>query len=91
MESRPAATRNFSAFMCVALPTPAELRLLKRPLLLVAGANDEYCPADELRAYGDSAAEVVILDGTDHYLWRREREAAAIVGDFADRTIASIL
>jgi alpha/beta superfamily hydrolase len=67
------------------LSTPAELRLLKRPLLLLAGANDEYCPADELRAYGDSAAEVVILEGTDHYLWRREREAAAIVGDFADR------
>ncbi len=26
------------------------------------------------------------MDGTDHYLWRREREAATIVGDFADRT-----
>jgi len=71
------------------LPTPAELRLLKRPLLLLAGANDEYCPADELRAYGEGLAEVVILDGTDHYLWRREREAATIVGDFADRMMTS--
>ena len=71
------------------LPTPAELRLLKRPLLFLAGANDEYCPADELRAYGEGVAEVVILDGTDHYLWRREREAAAIVGDFADRMLES--
>jgi alpha/beta superfamily hydrolase len=69
------------------LPTPAELRLLKRPLLLLAGANDEYCPTDELRAYGEGVAEVVILDGTDHYFWRREREAAAIVGDFADRVL----
>jgi alpha/beta superfamily hydrolase len=70
------------------MPTPSELRLLKRPLLLLAGANDEYCPADELRAYGEGVAEVVVLDGTDHYLWRREREAAAIVGDFADRALA---
>jgi alpha/beta superfamily hydrolase len=71
------------------MPAAAELRLLKRPLLLLAGANDEYCPADELRAYGEGVAEVVIMDGTDHYLWRREREAATIVGDFADRTVAS--
>jgi pimeloyl-ACP methyl ester carboxylesterase len=70
------------------MPDPSELRLLERPLLLLAGANDEYCPADELRAYGEGVAEVVIIDGTDHYLWRREREAAAIVGDFADRTLA---
>lgn len=71
------------------MPTAAELRLLKRPLLLLAGANDEYCPADELRAYGDGVAEVAIMDGTDHYLWRREREAAAIVGEFADRNLES--
>ncbi|MGH2679645.1 MAG: alpha/beta hydrolase [Actinomycetota bacterium] len=70
------------------MPSASELRLLKRPMLLLAGANDEYCPADELRSYGEAAADVVIMDGTDHYLWRREREAAAIVGDFADRVLA---
>jgi hypothetical protein len=32
-------------------------------------------------------AEVVVIEGTDHYLWRHEREAAAIVGDFADRVL----
>jgi uncharacterized protein len=69
------------------LPEPSELRRLKRPVLFLAGEHDEYCPADELRAYGEGVAEVVILDGTDHYLWRREREAAAIVGDFADRLL----
>jgi hypothetical protein len=71
------------------MPAAAELRLLNRRLLLIAGANDEYCPADELRAYGEGVAEVVIIDGTDHYLWRREREAATIVGDFADRNLGS--
>jgi alpha/beta superfamily hydrolase len=69
------------------LPEPAELRRLKRPVLFLAGELDEYCPADELRAYADDVAEVVILEGTDHYLWRREREAAEIVGDFADRVL----
>jgi uncharacterized protein len=67
------------------LPTPAELRLLKRPLLLLTGEHDEYCPAAELRAYGEGVAEVVIIENTDHYLWRHEREAAALVGAFADR------
>jgi hypothetical protein len=69
------------------LPAPAELRLLNRPALFLAGEWDEYCPADELRAYAEGVAEVVVLDGTDHYLWRREREAAAIVGDFANRAL----
>jgi hypothetical protein len=67
------------------LPDPAELRRLKRPVLFLAGEHDEYCPPDELRAYGDGVADVVIIQGTDHYLWRHERDAAAIVGDFADR------
>ena len=65
------------------LPDPSELRRLERPILFLTGERDEYCPADELRAYGADVAQVVILEGTDHYLGRREREAAAIVGDFA--------
>jgi alpha/beta superfamily hydrolase len=69
------------------MPAAAELRLVKRPMLFLAGANDEYCPADELRAYGEGVAEVVIMDGTDHYLWRRERAAATILGEFADRVL----
>jgi uncharacterized protein len=71
------------------LPEPAELRQLKRPMLFLAGEHDEYCPVDELRAYGHGVAEVVVVEGADHYLSRREREAAAIVGDFAARVVAS--
>ena len=70
------------------LPEAGELRRLKRPILFLAGEHDEYCPADELRAYGADVTDVVIIEGTDHYLWRHEREAAAIVGDFADRVMA---
>ncbi|HEV2951525.1 MAG TPA: hypothetical protein VGZ51_05440, partial [Actinomycetota bacterium] len=69
------------------MPAAAELRLLRRPVLFLAGDLDEYCPAAELGVYGKGVAEVVILHGTDHYLWRREREAAAIVGDFANRVL----
>ncbi len=68
------------------MPTAAELGSFARPALLLAGDGDEYCPPEDLRAYaaGFTAGRVEILSGTDHYLWRREREAAAIVGDFAD-------
>ena len=70
------------------LPTPAELRSLRRPLLFVAGSNDEFCPAEELRTYAaDAGAEVAILDGTNHYLWRREREAAGVIGGSVDRML----
>jgi alpha/beta superfamily hydrolase len=69
------------------LPEPDELRRLERPLLLLAGEHDEYCPPDELRAYGDGVAEVAIVDGVDHYLSRRERDAAANVGAFAARLV----
>jgi uncharacterized protein len=70
------------------LPDITELRRLKRPVLFLAGEHDEYCPADELRTYGEAAADVAIIEGTDHYLWRHEREAASIVGDFADRIMS---
>jgi alpha/beta superfamily hydrolase len=72
------------------LPSPEEVRAMRRPVLFLAGSSDEYCPADELRTYAKEAgAEVAILEGTNHYLWRREREAAALMGAFADGALAS--
>jgi len=72
------------------LPAPAELRALRRPVLLVAGDADEFCPADELHAFAEQMphAEALVLEGTDHFLWRREKEAAAAVGDFVDRVLS---
>lgn len=68
-------------------PSPAELRLFRRPVLLLAGEHDEYAPRDALETLRDRLqnAELAIVPGTDHYLWRREREAAGIVGAFAER------
>ena len=34
-----------------------------------------------------SKAEVVVVPGTDHYLWRREKEVAETVGSFAERVL----
>ncbi len=69
-----------------ALPRGPELRGLRVPVLLLAGERDEYCPPEELRALETEfrRARAEILIGTDHYLWRREREAAALIGGFVD-------
>lgn len=65
-------------------PAPEELRRRRRPTLFVAGSEDEYCPADELRAYAEAAGgRALIVDGTDHYLWRHERETAVAIADWA--------
>jgi alpha/beta superfamily hydrolase len=73
-----------------AIPEPTELRGLKAPVLLLAGERDQYAPADELRTLAGALrrGRVEILANTDHYLWRREKEAARIVGDFVDEALA---
>ncbi|HSJ49997.1 MAG TPA: alpha/beta hydrolase, partial [Actinomycetota bacterium] len=72
-------------------PPVSELRAFRRPILFLSGDRDDYCPAEELGrlARRFPRAEVVLLPGTNHHLWRREREAAELVGDFADRTVAA--
>jgi len=71
------------------LPDPVDLRRFGRPALLVAGEHDEYCPPEEARTFVEAFADadVVIVPGTDHYFWRREREAAAAIGSFVARAI----
>jgi alpha/beta superfamily hydrolase len=73
------------------MPSPSELRTLDRPVLLLSGDNDEYSPPDRLAEVRDALprAELVIVPGTDHYLWRREKEAAATIGEFAVRVVGA--
>jgi alpha/beta superfamily hydrolase len=68
-----------------ALPGTDRLRVYDRPVLLLAGEADQYCPSDELRELGSSFpnATVEIVPSADHYFARREREAGAFVGGFA--------
>jgi alpha/beta superfamily hydrolase len=73
------------------IPAAAELRTFRPPMLLLAGEGDVYCPRPRLETLGRALpnAEVVILAGTDHFLWRREKEAAEAVGVFADRVFGT--
>ncbi len=75
-----------------AMPSASILHAFRRPVLFVGGDSDAYCPPDELRSLaGDlPRGEVAILEGTDHYMWRREREAAETVGDFAQRVLRGV-
>ncbi len=76
----------------VELPAPPQadaLGALGVPVLLLAGERDEFCPSEDLRAFGDRfrAARVEILADTDHFLWRHERKAAALIGGFVDSVL----
>ena len=72
-------------------PGPSELGAFTRPTLLLAGEWDVYCPRPRLEAQARTMpnAEVVIVPGTDHFLWRREKAVAETVGAFAVRTLLS--
>jgi uncharacterized protein len=73
------------------LPGPADLRTFTRPALLLAGEHDEYCPSEDLRDYAAALprARVEVIGATDHFFSRREREAAVVVGAFADGVVSS--
>ena len=73
------------------LPSGSDLGDLSIPVLLVVGSQDEYCPPDDARAFAAELprGDLHLVDGTDHYLWRREREAATVCGDFVDEVLSS--
>jgi uncharacterized protein len=72
-----------------ALPGAAELRAFRRPVLVLAGEGDVYCPRPRMDALAQQLprCETAVLAGTDHFLWRREKEAAAAIGAFAVRAL----
>jgi hypothetical protein len=74
------------------LPDTTDLRTLQRPVLLLAGANDEFAPSEALRDYAARFPDATpnVVEGTDHFFWRREREAAGIVGTFAERVLTPV-
>lgn len=55
-----------------------------RPKLFLAGDRDHICPLPQLRSFVErlpEPKELVVLDGTDHFLWGREREIARRIAD----------
>jgi pimeloyl-ACP methyl ester carboxylesterase len=57
-------------------------------VLFLSGEADQFSPVPDLQRLARRLprGEVVILPDTDHFLWRREREAAKVIGDFFERT-----
>jgi pimeloyl-ACP methyl ester carboxylesterase len=68
-----------------------ELEHLDVPVLLVAGDADPFCPVPDLRNLAGwiPRAELVVMNGTDHYFSRREGELAEVIGGFVDRALAA--
>jgi len=72
------------------LPGPDRLATFRRPVLLLAGDADPFCPPHELLVLAGALAypTVRIVEGANHFFSRREREAAEIVATFADANLA---
>ncbi len=71
------------------LPSPEALAALRRPVLFVAGEADPFSPVPELKELARKLphATVAVVKGTDHFFPRRERDAARLVGSFAERVL----
>jgi pimeloyl-ACP methyl ester carboxylesterase len=71
------------------LPEDAVLRSVAARSLLLAGDADAFCPPAPLADLGRrvSGSQVVSVPGADHFFRRGEREAAAIVAEFAMRAV----
>lgn len=72
------------------LPGPTQLLPFRRPALVLCGDNDEYCPVADADAFarGFPDGRLEVVEGTDHFLWRHEKQAATIVGDFVEAALS---
>ena len=68
-------------------PSEDRLSAFERPVLFLSGERDKFSTPEAIRAMAVMLpnGEAVILEEADHLFFRREREAAAVVGDFAAR------
>jgi uncharacterized protein len=71
------------------LPDPERLQMFDRPVLLLAGDADPFCPVPGLLVMAGRLprSTVEIVAGADHYFGKREREAARIVAGFAQQIL----
>jgi pimeloyl-ACP methyl ester carboxylesterase len=76
------------------LPPPPDREALAgfdRPVLFVSGEADQFSPVPDLTRLARRLprGEVEIIADTDHFFWKREREAAQLIGDFVERAMLS--
>jgi uncharacterized protein len=79
-----ASLEEIAAIITVALPLgmidPSALGAIIKPIVLLAGDQDSYCPPDHLRALAErlgSLAKLKIIPGADHFFGGREHDVAA--------------
>jgi hypothetical protein len=90
MAAAVAATAPVSGVALVAPPLRvAEVAMpvsLKGPVLVVVGAEDQYCPPDALERVRASlpAATVTVIDGADHFFFGALAPLGRAVGAWAD-------
>ena len=72
-----------------AISGPGGLEGYRRPVLLVAGDDDEICPVGSLRDVASRlpGAWTLVVPGGGHYFSSREREVAERIGEWVDRTL----
>lgn len=77
-----------AAIVTVALPIgmtdPATLGAISKPIVLLAGDNDAYCPAKHLTAFAERLgplAQLRIIAGADHFFGGHEEEISAALGE----------
>ena len=89
-----AATTPVAGLALVAPPLRvAEVRLpsaITGPVLVVVGAEDQYCPAAALETMraGLPAATVIVIEGADHFFFGSLVPLGEAVGEWADALLA---
>ncbi|HVA40638.1 MAG TPA: alpha/beta fold hydrolase [Candidatus Binataceae bacterium] len=86
-----ASAAEVAAIVAVALPLgmidPSALGTITKPIVLLAGDRDSYCPANHLAALAERlgpSARLRIIPGADHFFGGRESEiVAALVEELA--------
>jgi alpha/beta superfamily hydrolase len=71
------------------LPELGELESLPMPVLFVAGDGDDFCPVEAMGRLAGwiPHAETRVVDGTDHFFARRERELATAIGSWVEAVL----
>ncbi len=77
-----------TAIVTVALPLgvidPSALGTITKPIVLLAGDQDSYCPANHLAALAERlgpSAQLKIIPGADHFFGGREHEITAALAE----------
>jgi pimeloyl-ACP methyl ester carboxylesterase len=63
---------------------PSAQGAISKPIVLIAGDQDSYCPAKDLTALAERLgplARLRIIAGADHFFGGREHEIVAALGE----------